>query len=349
MKAAFFDLEPWQADYLKNTFQQRGLSEHLHASFAEESLAESTLQRLQDIEAIAVFIWTKVSKEVVHSLPKLRLVLSMSTGYDHIDLESCADRGITVCNVPRYGENTVAEHTFALILSLSRKLREAYQQLYQGEFSIQALRGFDLYGKTLGVVGAGSIGLHVIRIGRAFGMNVLAYDAKPQPLLAEVLGFTYVGLDTLLSESDVVSLHVPAVPQTYHLINRETLSKMKRGALLINTARGSVVDTEALLWALDEGILAGAGLDVVEGEEYIKEESILWRLPATEQALRNVVQAQVLMRRRNVVFTPHVAFNSYEAVQRILDTTVDNLEAFWRGAPINTVALPVGGSSPPRA
>lgn len=340
MKVAFFDVEPWQAEHLRDTLRHRGLDKHIDASFAEESLSDAVLQRLQDYEAIAVFVWTKVSREVIEKLPKLRLILAMSTGYDHIDVEACAKHGIIVCNVPRYGENTVAEHTFALILTLSRKLREAYYQVQHGEFSIRDLRGFDLYGKTLGVIGAGSIGLHVIRIGRAFGMHVLAYDAKPQPLLAEVLGFTYVDLDTLLSHSDVVTLHVPAVPQTHHLINRETLSKMKRGALLINTARGSVMDTEAVLWALDEGILGGAGLDVVEGEEYIKEESILWRMPLTEQVLRNVVQAQLLMRRRNVVFTPHIAFNSYEAVLRILDTTIDNLEAFWRGASINAVPLP---------
>jgi D-lactate dehydrogenase len=185
--------------------------------------------------------------------------------------------------------------------------------------------------------GAGNIGLHVIRIARGFGMRVLAYDARPHPLLAEVLGFTYTDLDTLLAESDIVSLHVPALPETYHLINRETLGKMKRGALLINTARGSVVDTEALLWALEEGILAGAGLDVIEGEEYIKEESALLKMPLAEQTLKQVVQAHLLLRRDDVVFTPHIAFNSHEAVQRILDTTLENLKAFLEGQPQNTV------------
>lgn len=239
--------------------------------------------------------------------------------------------------MPHYGENTVAEHTFALILSLSRKLHAAYFQGLRGEYQIRALRGFDLYGKTLGVIGAGNIGLHVIRIARGFGMRVLAYDMRPHPLLAEVLGFTYTDLDTLLAESDIVSLHVPATPQTHHLVNRETLCKMKRGALLINTARGSVVDTEALLWALEEGILAGAGLDVIEGEEYITEESALLKMPLAEQTLKQVVQAHLLLRRDDVVFTPHIAFNSHEAVQRILDTTLANLKAFLEGQPQNTV------------
>jgi D-lactate dehydrogenase len=216
-------------------------------------------------------------------------------------------------------------------------LHAAYFQGLRGEYRIRELRGFDLYGKTLGVIGAGNIGLHVIRIARGFGMRVLAYDLRPHPLLAEVLGFTYTDLDTLLAESDIVSLHVPATPQTYHLINRETLCKMKRGALLINTARGSVVDTEALLWALEEGILAGAGLDVIEGEEYITEESALLKMPLAEQTLKQVVQAHLLLRRDDVVFTPHIAFNSHEAVQRILDTTLENLKAFLEGKPQNIV------------
>ncbi len=338
MRVVFFDLEDWQPDYLRAKIQQRALEQHIHAQFLSDHLSPDACAPFADADAIVVFIWTKVNRAVIESLPKLRLVLTMSTGYDHIDIEACRERGITVCNVPHYGENTVAEHTFALILSLSRKLQAAYFQALRGDYRIRELRGFDLYGKTLGVVGAGNIGLHVIRIARGFGMRVLAYDARPQPLLAEVLGFAYTDLPTLLRESDIVSLHVPARPETHHLINRETLGMMKRGALLINTARGSVVDTEALLWALDEGILAGAGLDVIEGEEFITEESALLKMPLAEQTLKQVVQAQLLLKRENVVFTPHIAFNSCEAVQRILDTTLDNLQAFVEGRPQNVVS-----------
>lgn len=337
MRIAFFDLEEWQPDYLRAGLQRLGLADAVQPQFFHDHLDAEQCVQFADSEAIVVFIWTRVSRAVIESLPHLRLVLTMSTGYDHIDLQACRERGITVCNVPHYGENTVAEHTFALILSLSRKLHAAYFQGLRGEYRIRELRGFDLYGKTLGVVGAGNIGLHVIRIARGFGMRVLAYDARPHPLLAEVLGFTYTDLDTLLRESDIVSLHVPATPETYHLINRDTLSKMKRGALLINTARGSVVDTEALLWALEEGILAGAGLDVIEGEEFIKEESALLRMPVAEETLKKVVQAHLLLRRENVVFTPHIAFNSHEAVQRILDTTLENLKAYLEGRPQNVV------------
>ncbi len=338
MRVVFFDLEDWQTDYMRAGIRQRGIENRIQARFLHDHLSPAAFTEFADAEAIVVFIWTKVNRAIIESLPELRLVLTMSTGYDHIDLEACRKRGVTVCNVPRYGENTVAEHTFALILSLSRKLHAAYFQALRGDFRIRELRGFDLYGKTLGVVGAGNIGLHVIRIARGFGMRVLAYDARPHSLLAEVLGFTYTDLDTLLRESDIVSLHVPARPETHHLINRDTLSKMKRGALLINTARGGVVDTEALLWALDEGILGGAGLDVIEGEEFITEESALLKMPLAEQTLKQIVQAQLLLRRENVVFTPHIAFNSQEAVQRILDTTLDNLQAFLEGRAQNVVS-----------
>ncbi len=340
MRIAFFDLEEWQTDYLQNGLAQRGLAASVQAEFSTGHLTPELCERYADCEAIAVFVWTKLTREIIDRLPRLRLILTMSTGYDHIDLDACRERGVTVCNVPHYGENTVAEHTFALILSLSRRLRAVQEWLQHPSRSLAELRGFDLYGKTLGVVGAGNIGLHVIRIARGFGMRVLAYDVRPQPLLAEVLGFTYTDLETLLRESDIVSLHVPATPETHHLINRDTLSKMKRGALLINTARGSVVDTEALLWALDEGILSGVGLDVIEGEEYIKEESALLKAPVAEQTLRKVVQAYLLLRRENVVFTPHIAFNSREAVQRILDTTLQNLKAFLQGQPQNVVPCP---------
>ncbi len=337
MRVAFFDLEPRQGDYLQRALEQRGIANQVEADYYEHHLLLDHCPQYASVEAIAVFVWTKISREIINALPNLRLVLTMSTGYDHIDLSACQERGIVVCNVPHYGENTVAEHTFALILALSRKLRSAQEWFMHPSRSIAELRGFDLYGKTLGVIGAGNIGLHVIRIARGFGMRVLAYDKRPHPLLAEVLGFSYTDLPELLRESDIVSLYVPALPETYHLINRETLNMMKRGALLINTARGSVVDTEALLWALDNGILGGAGLDVIEGEEYIKEESALLHAPVAEQTLRKVVQAYLLLRREDVIFTPHIAFNSHEAVQRILDTTIENLHAYLRGEPQNRV------------
>jgi len=264
-------------------------------------------------------------------------VATRSTGFDHVDTAAARERGVVVSNVPAYGENTVAEHVFGLILTLSRKIMQAYRRVSQGQLSLEGLMGFDLMGKTLGVVGAGRIGLHVIRIARGFNMNVLAYDVRPQPLLAEVLGFSYAPLGELLQRADIITLHTPYMPQTHHLINRDSFKLMKRGALLINTARGGLVDTAALLEALDDGILAGAGLDVIEGEELIGEEQRLVASPVAEDTLRTVLRHHALLRYENVIITPHIGFYSREAVERILDTTVSNIRSFLAGQPTNSV------------
>jgi D-lactate dehydrogenase len=290
-----------------------------------------------DAEMLSVFVHSQVSRAAIDSMPGLRLIATRSTGYDQIDLAACAERGITVCNVPRYGENTVAEHTFGLILSLSRKIHKAYQRTVAGDFTLEGLEGFDIKGKTLGVVGAGSIGLHVVRIAKGFGMDVIAYDVKPNTLIAEVLDFEYVPLDYLLSHADIISLHAPYLPSTHHMINGETIKHIKRGALLINTARGGLVDTDALIIALDQGILAGAGLDVVEGEELIEEEERLLRAPEAGDKLRMIIRQHILLRRPDVVITPHMAFYSHEAEERILTTTVENITGFLEGRPRNVV------------
>ncbi len=331
-RAAFFGVEDWERDYLT-----RALDDLELRFWAEPLTPECIDEWVAQAQIISVFINSRVTGEVMERLPHLRLIATRSTGYDHIDLEEAARRGITVCNVPHYGENTVAEHTFALILALSRRVHQAWVRTQRGDFSIEGLRGFDLYGKTIGVIGAGSIGLHVIRIARGFGMRALAYDLRPNQLLADVLGFEYTSLDDLLARSDIISLHVPLLPSTRHLINRERLAKVKRGALLINTARGGVVDTDALLWALDEGILSGAGLDVIEGEDVIAEEKQLLSMPGAEEKLRMAVRVHLLLQREDVVFTPHIAFNSKEALERILDTTTANIRAFLAGKPQNVV------------
>jgi lactate dehydrogenase-like 2-hydroxyacid dehydrogenase len=225
----------------------------------------------------------------------------------------------------------VAEHTFALILALSRKVHEAFVRVRQGNFSLDGLRGFDLKDKTIGVVGAGHIGLHVIRIARGFGMNVLAFDVRRDRFLAEVLGFAYADLDSLLGRSDIITLHAPDNQHTHHLIHPGNVGKIKRGAVLINTARGGLVNTEALLQALGDGILAGAGLDVLEGEESVLEESALLADKANPELLRRAIQNHLILKKPNVVFTPPNAFNSQEALERILQTTAENIMAFVAG------------------
>lgn len=332
MKIAILELQPWEEKYL------RGRLDGAHEILAVMGVLEDKqLAKIADAEIVSPFIYSKLTAERLAKLPKLKMIATRSTGFDHIDMAECARRGIAVCNVPFYGENTVAEHTFALILALSRKVHEAFMRVRAGNFSLDGLRGFDLKDKTIGVVGAGRIGLHVIRIARGFGMKVLAFDVKRDSFWAEVLGFEYAELNDLLGRSDIITLHAPYNRHTHHLINPDNIHKIKRGAILINTARGGLVNTDALLKGLDDGILAGAGLDVLEGEEAIYEESALLGDATNPEKLRTAIQNHVILKKPNVVFTPHNAFNSQEALERILDTTAENIAAFAAGAPKNVV------------
>ena len=331
MKIAFFEVKDWERDYLTAALAGE------QVDFSLEPLDEQHGPRGRDAECLSVFVYSRLTAKLLEQWPGVKLIATRSTGYDHIDTAHCAARGIGVANVPTYGENTVAEHTFALILSLSRNVHKSYRHALEGRMDLAGLTGFDLKDKTLGVIGSGRIGLHVIKIARGFGMRVLVFDVRQDTFLAELLNFTYTPLEPLLAESDIVTLHAPHLPATHHLLNRERLGQMKRGALLINTARGGLVDTDALIEALEKGQLGGAGLDVLEGEELIKEEHELLHAPQAGAALQALVRRSVLLKQDNVVFTPHNAFNSREAMQRILDTTLENIRALERGQSLNRI------------
>ncbi len=334
MKIAFFELEDWERDELAvDPF--KGHEVRLSA----QPLSERGLGEAGDAEIISVFVHSKLTAKALAKLPALKFIATRSTGFDHIDLTTCRELGILVSNVPSYGENTVAEHTFALILALSRNIHKAFVHTLAREIPFKDLRGFDLAGKTLGVVGAGRIGLHVIKIAKGFGMEVVAFDVRQEPLLAEVLNFRYVSLEELLRVSDIISLHCPYTPKTHYLLNVDNLRHLKRGALLINTARGGLIDPAALTKALDEGILAGAGLDVLEGEELLRDERQILAQPLAQDKLRTLLINHALLNRDNVVITPHIAFNSREAVERILATTMSNIHAYLQGAPQNLVGV----------
>lgn len=331
-RIVFFETEEWEKEFIEAS-DLRPFGPRIY----RERLTEDTAKLAEDAEVVSVFIYSDVNKAVLDKLSKLQFIATRSTGYDHIDMAECKRRDIGVSNVPYYGENTVAEHAFGLVLSLSRKIYKAYVRTTRLDFSLEGLRGFDLKDKTTGVVGAGRIGLHVVRIAKGFGMNVLVYDIHHEPLLAEVLGFTYVPFEELLQRSDVITLHVPLTKETHHMINRDNIGLIKRGALLINTARGSVVETEALIAALDQGIISGAGLDVFEGEESVKEETALLvqRLPG--EKMREILLGYALLHRENVVITPHIAFYSEEALLRIMQTTQENILSFLEGTEINVL------------
>jgi lactate dehydrogenase-like 2-hydroxyacid dehydrogenase len=227
-----------------------------------------SIEQAKDADLVSVFVGSQVTGEHLAEMPQLKFIAARSAGYDHIDIATCRARGIVVSNVPSYGDNTVAEHAFALILALSRKNFQSYERTEKMDFDREGLEGFDLKGKTLGVVGCGAIGKHAAKIGRGFDMKVVIYDVKPDAAFAAKIGATLVdSLDELLAQSDVITLHVPYIPKkTHHLINKENITLVKPGAILVNTARGSVVDTAAIPDAIASGQLAGAGIDVLEKE-----------------------------------------------------------------------------------
>jgi D-lactate dehydrogenase len=328
----FLDVEPWEAQQLSAlcpaSWQIRVLG---------QELGHVDHETLSAAEILSVFIYSQIRAETLQRLPKLRLITTRSTGVDHIDLDACRAQGVAVANVPDYGENTVAEHTFALMLALSRRIYEARSRTLRGEFSFHGLMGFDLKDKVLGVVGCGRIGRHVIRIARGFEMKVLAYDPYCDEATARTLDCEFTDWDGLLSRADVVTLHCPSTPRTLHLLNRESFARMKRGAIVLNTARGALIDTEALLWALDQGIVAGVGLDVLEHENDIREERELLATRHDDRTLCDLIRNHALLRDDRVIITPHIGFNSREAVERILKTTVENIDAFVSGRTCNRV------------
>lgn len=292
------------------------------------------------VEAISVFVHSKVSGDIIHNLPNLKLIVTRSTGFNHIDTDAAHQRSLTVSNVPSYGEHTVAEHAFALLLSLTRKVHQAYLRSTRGDFSLDGLRGVDLAGKTLGVVGAGRIGQKSIAIGKGLGMEVVAFDVYENHEAAERLGYRYVSLDELLGMSDAVTMHAPATPENYHLINLGNIDRFKRGSYLINTARGELIEPEAILAGLERGTLAGVGLDVFEQEALLGMGDPLLSTQYKDldpQVARVALINYKIVTHPNVLATPHMAFDTKEAVERILQTSVDDIIAFQNGNAANVI------------
>ena len=334
MKIGVFEIEKWEQDYIKTQLP------NVEFFFSAEKLNKDNLPEQKDFDILSVFVGSKIDKDVIAAFPNLKIITTRSTGFDHIDLESLKQKNIKTGYVPGYGDNTVAEFAFGLLLNLSRKMYQAIDRLKETDaFNYEGLRGFDLKDKTIGIVGTGRIGQYAIKIAKGFGMNVIAFDAFPNEKLAQELGFKYVFFDELLGQSDVIDLHVPYLPTTHHMINMGNISKIKKGAILINTARGAIVETDALVKALKDGILGGAGMDVLEEEGIIQDETafLLYGHPE-EHNLKAALANHVLINMPNVVITPHTAFNTTEALQRILDTDINNIKSFMeKGEAINKI------------
>jgi D-lactate dehydrogenase len=329
-KTVFFEVEAWEKDFLEKHSDKEMV-------LVSDPLTPQTAEKYADAEIISTFIYSQVNKESLSKMPHVKYVTTRSTGFDHIDVKYCQEKDIVVSNVPSYGVHTVAEHTFTLMLALAKKLIPSVEQTRRGNFSLDGLEGIDLNGKTLGVIGAGKIGTMVIHLARAFGMHVLVYTRHPQSSENHNVEFL-TKLEDLLGRSDFVTLHLPLTPETKHFINKKNITSIKKGAYLINTARGGLVETEALLDALANKHLSGAGLDVLEDECDIREERELLSSEFLKSCdLKTQLMQHLLIDRDDVLVTPHKAFDTKEAVEEILETTMNNIKHFIDGKPQNIV------------
>jgi len=333
MKIGFFELEGWEDRIIQDSLGGEELS------LSKDKITEFEIPQEKDFEIISVFVDSRVDTKVLNKLPNLKCIATRSTGYDHIDVAECKKRGVKVLYVPGYGDNTVAEFAFGLILSLTRKIYHSIDQIKEtGSFSQKDLRGIDIKGKTIGIVGTGRIGKEVADIAQGFEMKIIAFDPYPDEELVKRTGLVYKSFEEVLGESDIITIHAPYNESTHHLINKNNINQVKKGAYLINTARGGIVETEALVEALNKGILAGAGLDVLEEEGETKDElNFLSAGRPEEEELKIMLRNHILMKMPNVLVTPHNAFNSQEALERILQTTLDNIKGFISGGEIKEV------------
>ncbi len=332
MNITFYEVQDWERDTLARTFPQ--------ATLVAEPLNDTNIDKAHDAQLVSGFIKTHMTQKELDHLPNLQYMITRSTGYDHIDVTACQARGVTVCNVPSYGTHTVAEHTFALILTLTRCMYNSINHAKECNFDHEQIRGVDLFGKTLGIVGFGKIGRAVYEIARGFGMKVIIFARHADEDLAQKdpsVTFT-TDLKMLCQTSDIVSMHLLYSKDTHHILNHEMIGYMKKGSYIVNTARGGLIDTEALLWGIDENILDGVGLDVFEQEEMLSEEvNILSRDYRETSNIRTILLDHILMRHPKVIVTPHNGFNSKEALENILATTIENIRACESASAINTV------------
>ena len=324
MKVLFFD-----ADQELRCFAKKNPISNTTYVFFDTPLNQTDIKKLKahlDAKVISVFAHSEqLDNNKLNLFKSLKLITTRSTGVNHIDETYCRKHKIHILNVPYYGAQTVAEFAFGLILNLSRHILTAQQDMARNRLHIPEYIGFDLYGKKIGIVGTGSIGRHMIRLAQGFGMKILAYDLYPD----KKLNHLYLPFEELLKKSDIISLHVPSTPKNHHLLNASAFKKMKKGVYIINTARGDLIDTQALYEALRKGIVAGAGLDVLENEDILLHDDIsLKDYNDNNQILLDSAINLKLLQHPHVLATPHIAFNTRDALKRILTTTFENIQQF---------------------
>jgi D-lactate dehydrogenase len=321
MKVAVFSTHPYDREYLERFVEDSGQA----FTFFEAALDEHTTRLCSGFEAVCVFVNDTVNRQVIEDLSRagVKLIALRCAGYNNVDIGAAAEKNITIVRVPAYSPHAVAEHTLALILTLNRKTHKAYNRVRENNFSLERLLGFDLYQKTVGVIGTGKIGAIFCTIMMGLGCRVVAHDVNESDSL-KASGVRYHTLHDLLAMSDIVSLHCPLLPSTRHLINETTLATMKKGAMLINTSRGGLIHTKDVIRALKTGQLGYLGIDVYEQEGDLFFRDLSERIIPDEDITR-------LMSFPNVLITAHQGFFTNEALSQIAITTIDNLSRFEKG------------------
>lgn len=329
MKVTVFSTKPYD-----RLFLDRAAARGVELRYSESRLSLDTAALAEGSEAVCAFVNDELSRPVMERLAQLgvRLVALRSAGFNNVDLEAATEIGIAVARVPAYSPHAVAEHTMAIILSLNRKIHRAYNRVREGNFALDGLLGFDLNGKTMGIVGTGKIGAVLAKIAAGFGCRLLGHDIRPNPE-CEALDMRYVEREELFRQSDILSLNCPLTPETRHMISAETLPLLKPGVMLINTSRGAVIDAHAAIAGLKDGTIGSLGLDVYE------EEADLFFEDLSNEVLRDDVFARLLTF-PNVLITGHQAFFTREALDAIAETTIGNIVSFRdTGKPLHVVTV----------
>lgn len=323
-----------QEEFEKQLILNQYPNAKIYPQTLQKLIESNKLDEIKDTQILSTFIYSQLDDENLAKLEKLEFLITRSTGKNHINVEYCTkEKCIQVANVSNYGEHTVAEFAFALMLSISRKIISSVSKVKKGDFDFANLQGFDLCNKTIGVIGFGNIGQKFAKMCKGFDTNVLAFDAFPQNVQqkANDLGVKLVELDELFEKSDVISLHVPLFPQTHHLISHEAIDKMKQGVVLINTSRGELIDTDAILKGLNNGKIEAVGLDVIENECMMKNEQDVINDDSKQHPHKNykaLLENHILINNERVFITPHNAFNTVDAIRRIYSSTFQQIEEF---------------------
>ncbi|MCB0361865.1 MAG: 2-hydroxyacid dehydrogenase [Bdellovibrionales bacterium] len=321
MKVAFFDTHAFE----KPIFTTQNESFKFELDFLETRLNSSTASLAKGCKVVCSFVNDKIDRKCIEALNEIgvQLIALRSAGFNHVDLEAAQSNSLIIARVPGYSPHAVAEYTIGLLLSLNRKIHKSYLRVRELNFSLDGLVGFDLCGKTVGILGTGKIGSIVAEILSAFGCRVLCNDQFPSPKLKEHAQIQYVDCEKLCRESDVISLHVPLTPETHHILNEKMISHMKKGVFIINTGRGALIDSKALISALKSGHVGGAALDVYEEEEAVFFQDV------SDKVLQDDTLARLLTF-PNVLISSHQAFLTKEALVNIAQTTLENIAAFQK-------------------